>query len=90
MRFLNRLSPLQIFFHFKSDIKYFLQTLLTNPNSHSPQSREIPRRRSLGQVKIPFEIRHFVETKFSLRRDRSTHSVSINSMHNANKLPSLN
>jgi hypothetical protein len=31
-----------------------------------------------------------VETKFSLRRDRSRHPVSIISMHNANKLPSLN
>ena len=29
---------------------------------------------------MPFEIRHFVETNFYLRKDRSTHSISIISM----------
>ena len=43
-------------------------------------SLEIPWLRSLRRVKMPFEIRHFVETIFLLRKDRSTHSMSIISM----------
>ena len=28
-------------------------------------------------LKMTFEFRHFMETKFSLRKDRNTHSISI-------------
>ena len=48
--------------------------------SHSSQPREIPSRRSLELPKMSLYIRHFVETKFSLNKDRSTHSISIISM----------
>ena len=37
----------------------------------------IPCLRSLRRVKMPFEIHHFVETIFLLKKDRSTHSMSI-------------
>jgi hypothetical protein len=46
-------------------------------NSHSPQRREFSCRRSLERVKMPFEISHFVETKFLLRKDRSMHSIYL-------------
>ena len=35
---------------------------------------------SPGRVKMPLEIRHFVETKFWLRKNRSMHPISIISM----------
>ena len=53
---------------------------MTKKQSHSSQPREIPSRRSLELLKMPFEIRHFVETNCYLRKDRSTHSISIISM----------
>ena len=55
----------------------FCKLCLTEKQSHSSQPREIPSRRSLELLKMPFEIRHFVETNFYLRKGRSTHSISI-------------
>ena len=68
------------FFHLKSNLLSFCKLCLTKKQSHSSQPREIPSRRSLELLKMPFEIRHFVETNFYLRKDRSTHSISIISM----------
>ena len=61
--------------------------MLDKKQSHSSQPREIPSRRSLKLLKMPFEIRHFVETNFYLRKIRSTHYISIISMKLANVTP---
>ena len=76
---LNFISKL--FFRFKSRFNFFFyESLFEKKQFHYPQPREIPRHRRLGRAKMPLHRRHFMETKFLLRKDRSAHSISIISM----------
>ena len=55
----------------------FFKLCMTETNYTPLQPREILSHRSLELVKCPFKSAIFVATNFSLRKDWSTHSISI-------------